>query len=100
MRPPEIVVIVTEALEGPAVPRWGSLLAEAAEVRPLRVVVDLTHCPSLDAAAVVHLLQAHRTLMRMDGRLLLRRPPEKVLRILRLARVDHVLEVESLAVPA
>ena len=100
MRPPEIVIVVTEALDGPAVPRWGSLLAEAVEVNPLQVVVDLTHCPSLDAAAVVHLLQAHRTLMRADGRLLLRRPPDKVRRILKLARVDHVLTVEQLAVPA
>lgn len=100
MRPPEIVVVVTEALDGPATPRWGSLLAEAVEVNPLRVVMDLTHCPSLDAAAVVHLLQAHRTLMRAGARLLLRRPPEKVRRILELARVDHVLEVELPTVPA
>lgn len=100
MRPPEIVVVVTEALDGPSTPRWGSLLAEAVEVHPLRVVVDLTHCPSLDAAAVVHLLQAHRTLMRSDGRLLLRRPPERVRRILELARVGHVLDIEQPAVPA
>ena len=99
MGPPEIVVVVTEGLDGPAVPRWSRLLGEAAEVAPRRLVVDLSGCPTLDAGAVVLLLRMHRLMMRADGKLLLRRPTDRVRRILALARVDHVLEIEPLVVP-
>lgn len=99
MGPPEIVVVVTEGLDGAAVPRWSRLLTEAADMHPRRLVVDLSACPTLDAGAVVLLLRTHRQMMRADGRLQLRRPTDRVRRILALARVGHVLEIEPLGVP-
>ncbi len=87
--------MVTEALDGAAVDRWRLRLAEAAALRPARLVVDLRRSPRIDAAAIAVLLQVHREMMRADGRLTLRAPVDRVRRMLGLARVDHVLEVEE-----
>lgn len=91
----ETTVVVTEALDGAAVDRWRPRLAAAAAARPDRLVVDLRRSPRIDAAAIVVLLQLHRDMMRADGRLTLRGPVDRVRRVLGLARVDHVLEVEE-----
>lgn len=92
---PETAVIITEAFEGVAVDRWGRLITEAVALRPRRLVVDLGASPLVDAAAIAVLLQAHRAMVHIDGRLILRRPAERVRRILRLARLDQVFEVED-----
>lgn len=92
---PRTVVIVTEAFEGVAVDRWGRLIAEAVTLRPQQLIIDLSASPLVDAAAIAVLLQAHRTLVHSGGRLILRRPVERVRRIMRLARVDQVFEVED-----
>jgi anti-anti-sigma factor len=91
----ETTVVVTEAFDGAAVERWRARLAEAAALHPARLVVDLRRSPRIDAAAIVVLLQLHREMMRIDGRLTLRGPVARVRRTLGLARVDHVLEVEE-----
>ncbi|BCJ48656.1 hypothetical protein Asp14428_01310 [Actinoplanes sp. NBRC 14428] len=92
---PEATVVVTEALDGPAVERWRDRLAAAAAARPARLVIDLRSSPRIDAAAIVLLLQLHREMIRADARLTLRAPVARVRRMLGLARVDHVLEVEE-----
>lgn len=91
----EATIVVTEALDGPAVDHWRALLTAAAARRPDRLVVDLRHSPRINAAAIVVLLQLHRELIRADGKLTLLAPVERVRRMLGLARVDHVLEVEE-----
>ncbi|MFI5937731.1 STAS domain-containing protein [Actinoplanes sp. NPDC051494] len=91
----ETTVVVTEALDGAAVERWRSRLSEAAALRPARLVVDLRRSPRIDAAAIVVLLQLHAEMMRTDGKLTLLGPVARVRRVLGLARVDHVLEVEE-----
>jgi anti-anti-sigma factor len=91
----EATVVVTEALDGAAVDRWRGRLADAAALRPARLVVDLRRSPRINAAAIVVLLQLHRDMLRADGRLTLRAPVARVRRMLGLARVDHVLEVEE-----
>ena len=94
---PETTVVVTEALDGDAVERWGRLIGEAVALRPGRLTVDLRHSPHIDAAAIVMLLQTHRAMVCADGRLTLRDPADRVRRMLGLARVDQVLEVEESA---
>jgi anti-anti-sigma factor len=96
---PETVVVVTEALEGPAVERWGRLIADAVDLGPRLLVVDLRACPHLDAAAITVLLWAHRAMMHAGGRLTLRAPVGRVRRTLRLARLEQVFAVET-GVPA
>jgi anti-anti-sigma factor len=93
-RPLEVVVAVTEAFDGPSVERWGSLITEAAELQPGRLIVDLSQSPSIDASAIVLLLQVHRRLVCADAQLTLRNPVPRVRRMLGLARVDHVLDVQ------
>jgi len=92
---PEAIVVVTEALEGVAVDRWGRLIAETVALVPRRLIVDLHASPVVDAAAIAILLHAHRTMMHTGGRLTLRGPASRVQRILRLARLDHVFDVED-----
>ena len=92
---PETVVVVTEALDRAAVERWRHLIEDAGALAPERLVVDLQRVPWIDAAAIVLLLQVHRTMVCADGRLILRSPAPRVRQMLRLARVDQVLEVEE-----
>jgi anti-anti-sigma factor len=91
----DVVVVVTDPLDGAAVGYWSRVLADAAARRPDRLVVDLAACPRMDAAAIGALLRLHGQLLRDGGGLLLRTPPTRVRRMLRLARVEHVLEVED-----
>lgn len=92
---PETLFVVTEALVGPAVARWGRLLDEAAERRPQRLVLDLRHSPRIDAAAIELLLRMHRRILGSGGRFVLRAPGARVRRTLTLARVEQVLDVED-----
>jgi anti-anti-sigma factor len=94
----EIVVVVTDPLDGGAVDRWAGELAAAVHHRPDRLVADLTDCAWIDAAAIGVLLRTHGQMIRANGTFVLRRPPARVRRTLRLARVDQVLEVEEPAV--
>ena len=93
--PPEIVIVVTEALDGPAVARWGPLITDAAAMAPARLVIDLTASPRIDAAAIVLLLQVHRRQVCVDGRLILRGPVPLVRRMLSLARIDRVFDIDD-----
>jgi anti-anti-sigma factor len=92
---PTVEIVITEELDADSVPRFAALLHEAADLRPARLVVDLARCPFLDAAAIGMLLEVHRRVWSDGGGLTLRAPGPRVVRTLRLARVDHVLSVES-----
>ena len=92
---PEATVVVTEAFEGITVDRWGRLIAETVALGPRRLIVDLRASPVLDAAAIAILLRAHRTMTHAGGRLTLRGPSSRVRRILSLARLDQVFDIES-----
>jgi anti-anti-sigma factor len=91
----ETTVVVTEALDGATLERWRGRFRDALDRRPAQLIVDLRHSPRIDAAAIVVLVQLHRELIRADARLTLRAPVARVRRMLGLARVDHVLEVEE-----
>ncbi|HEX5200484.1 STAS domain-containing protein [Paractinoplanes rhizophilus] len=92
---PEAVVVVTESFDGVSVPQWGRLIAEAVELRPRCLIVDLRDSPLVDAAAIEVLLKAHRDMISGGGRLVLRAPSPRVRRILRLARLEQVFEVDD-----
>ena len=95
-----MLFVVTEALEGLAVERWGRTLVEGAARRPDHLVLDLRHCPRIDAAAIDLLVRVHGRLISAGGRLTLRAPGDRVRRMLALARVDQVLDVEDCPGPA
>jgi anti-anti-sigma factor len=92
-RIPEAAVIVTEAFDGVAVPRWQRMIDQAVELCPDRLTVDLRRCPLVDAAAIEVLLRAHRRMIGQGGRLVLCAPPPRVRRVLRLARLEQVFEI-------
>lgn len=90
---PLVEVVVTYGLQGRASARLHELLIDAMALRPARLVVDLTECDSLDAGAVDMLLDAHRRMWNAGGRLTLRSPSQRLLRILTLARVEQVFDI-------
>ncbi|MCA2219020.1 STAS domain-containing protein [Jidongwangia harbinensis] len=91
---PELVVVVSHPLDDDMVERWQTTLAEALAAQPKRLIIDLSACPRMDAAAIVLLLRAHRQMVCADGTLVLRRPKPRVRRLLSLGRIDQVLEVD------
>jgi anti-anti-sigma factor len=96
---PLVEVIVTEELDSQAAARLGALLDDALAMRPTNLVLDLAGCPSLGAAAIAALLDAHRRARHAGGHLTLRSPSPRVRRVLHLARVDRVLYVTPPAPP-
>ncbi|MGV9214109.1 STAS domain-containing protein [Micromonospora sp. RB23] len=62
-------------------------------LRPGQVVVDLSECRYIDAAAIGLLLDVHRRLARSDGVLVVRNPNRRIHRILHHARLDQVLPI-------
>lgn len=94
-RVPVIEVIVTEELDAGAVPRLDARLAEALELRPARLIVDLQGCSRIDAAAIGLLVDVHRRARRAGGLLTLRAPSPRLLRNLELARADRVLQISA-----
>ncbi|GGM06781.1 MULTISPECIES: STAS domain-containing protein [Micromonospora] len=95
-RPPatELVeVALTEPLDLAAVAELGAVLDRVLALRPTRLVIDLTSCANIDAAGIALLLDAHRRMFSLGGRLVLRSPSSRLSRLLQVAQVDQVLYV-------
>jgi anti-anti-sigma factor len=90
-----MVVVVTDPLDDEVIEQWGQRVTRALASRPDRLIIDLTACPRIDAAAIVLLLQIHRQMECTDAQLILRRPAPPVRHMLSMARIDHVLQVEQ-----
>lgn len=82
-----------DELDISTVPRLREQLAEAIEVGPRAVVVDLSRCGFLDAQALVPLLEAHRTARRRQVGFSLRGLTPQAHRLLALAGVSDVFDV-------
>jgi len=92
-RIPVVEVVVTETVDVNSAPRLTATLGEALRIRPDQLIIDLEACPSIDAAGIAVLLDAHRKVRRDGGYLTLRAPSDRLRRNLRLARTDHVLHI-------
>ncbi|WP_308290781.1 STAS domain-containing protein [Micromonospora sp. RL09-050-HVF-A] len=88
---PLVEVCVTDDLDLAALARSREVFDRLVALRPAHVVVDLSECRHLDAAAVGLLLDVHRELTRHGGVLTLRDPSPRALRVLSAARVSRVL---------
>lgn len=97
---PLVEIIVAEDLTATAAVRLGMLLRDAIEMRPAQLVVDLSGCGYADAIAVQILLDAHRRIWHIGGRLTLRAPSARMQRLLRLAHLDRVFHVTTAPSPA
>ena len=89
------VVTVDVELDVETLPRIRADLDEALRERPYRLVVDLTRCPFVDAAAMAMLLEAHRTTSRYGGQLVLHGCTSRVLRLLSLTGLGRVFVLTS-----
>jgi anti-anti-sigma factor len=93
-RPPVIEVIVDEELDIATLPRLRERLEDALSLRPARLVVDLRDCTFLDAQAMNVLLDIHRQAWREGGLLTLRGCSAQCLRLLSLAGLLGVFDME------
>ncbi|MFF3865869.1 STAS domain-containing protein [Micromonospora sp. NPDC001898] len=91
---PLVEVAVTE-FDLACLSTTGTVFDRLLALRPAQVVVDLSGCRHIDAAAIGLLLDVHRRLTRADAVLTVRDPNPRIWRILQAARVDHVLPVVS-----
>jgi len=87
------VVEVVGALDGTAVARVRERLDAAQAERPAHVVVDLSQCPFVDAAALALLLECHRRACRHGGVLTLVGCSPRVLRLLSLTGLRGVFDL-------
>lgn len=85
-----IIVEVDVELDISTLPRFSAELDAALAARPARLVVNLTACPFLDAAAMGVLLDAHRATVPYGGELVLRGCSDRVLRLLSLTGLGRV----------
>lgn len=69
-------------------------LEEALELAPRRLVLDFSACGYLDAQTINVLLDAHKALWRNEGRLVLHGCNPATLRLLALAGVLNVFELD------
>ncbi|MFF5175208.1 STAS domain-containing protein [Micromonospora sp. NPDC000089] len=89
--PPVVEVCVTEELDLAYLPEAAAVFDRLLSLRPVHLVVDLSACPHVDAAGIGLLLDVHRRLARRGAVLSVRDPNPRIRRILRAARVDHLL---------
>ena len=90
---PIVELHVSGRLDMACLPEFRDALDAAVRLRPNQLVVDLSDCWGIDAAAIGLLLDVHRGLLRADSSLILRAPTTQLRRTLAIARVDQVLRV-------
>ncbi|MEU4531325.1 STAS domain-containing protein [Micromonospora ureilytica] len=93
---PLVELCITE-FDLACLPATGAVFDRLLALRPAHVVVDLSGCRHIDAAAIGLLLDVHRRLARVDGVLTVRNPNPRIRRILHTARLDQVLPVVDIA---
>ncbi|MER7456811.1 STAS domain-containing protein [Micromonospora sp. NPDC126480] len=96
--PPEcpvrrVEIGITDDLHLAGVSEVGLLFDRVLALEPDEVVVDLSACRHIDAAAIGLLLDVHRRLTRRRAVLTLRDPSPRIRSILQTARVDGVLPI-------
>ncbi|MFI0795858.1 STAS domain-containing protein [Micromonospora rubida] len=89
---PLVEVAVTE-FDLACLSATGAVFDRLLALYPAQVVVDLSGCRHIDAAAIGLLLDVHRRLTRADAVLTVRDPNPRIWRILQSARLDQVLPI-------
>lgn len=90
-----VEVLVDEELDISTLPRLRDRLEDAMRVSPARLIVDLRRCAFLDAQAMTVLLDVHRQAYRAGARLTLRGCSAQCLRLLSLAGLMGVFDVDD-----
>lgn len=88
-----VEIVVTDGLDADSVRELSVILDSALVLRPRRLVLEMAACQRVDAVGIGLLLDAHRRMWRLGGRLVLRSPSPRLRRLLEVARVDRVLQM-------
>lgn len=91
---PEVELRLTDDLDISTLHLLREQMEDAISLRPHRLIIDLQACRYLDAQAITVLLEAHRGMWRIQGRLVLRGCSPETLRLLAIAGVLNVFETE------
>lgn len=75
-------------------PALGDAVAEALELKPRTLAVDLSELVFIDSTGISVLIAAHRRAEREGSSLVLRQPRGGVLRTLQLTGVDQLIAIE------
>lgn len=94
-RTPLVEVVVRDRFDAAGALRTREVLEDALRVRPDVLVVDLAGCPAFDADGLRVLLDVHCEAIRGGGRLVLRDPGERVLRVIALSGLQGVFTVDG-----
>ncbi|MCW2621794.1 MAG: Sulfate transporter/antisigma-factor antagonist [Frankiales bacterium] len=94
VRTPVIELFVDEELDIATLPRLRERLEDALSLQPARLVLDLRQCVFLDAQAMTVLLDIHRQAWRQGGLLTLRGCSPQCLRLLSLAGLLGVFDLQ------
>jgi anti-anti-sigma factor len=88
-----IEIEIADRFDQHSVGAVSAVLEGAHAIRPHRLVIDLAACTTIDASAIELLLATHRRLWHDGGRLALRQPSARVLRLLTLTHAADVIDV-------
>ncbi|MDH6462701.1 anti-anti-sigma factor [Micromonospora sp. A200] len=90
-RVPRVELDIVEDLDLPNLSEVGAVLDRVLSLQPAEVVIDLSECRHIDAAAIGLLLDIQRRLSRGGGVLTLRAPHPRIRRILDIAHLNEAL---------
>lgn len=90
LKEPLAQLAVAGELDARSLPRFSASLQQVLAGHPDRLVLDLSDCSFVDAAALSVLLEAHRTTARYGGELVLAGCTPRVLRLLSLTGLGRV----------
>lgn len=93
----ELLVEFEYGLTSTTLPRLQALLDEALDLRPERLVLDLSPCDTLDAPGLALLVDTHRAAMRRGTRFVLRGCCGRIRKLFAVAGVQGVLQLEAAA---
>ncbi len=88
-----VVMYVERALKGPGEVTLRERLDELARKGSLDVVVNLQHLPYVDSTELGRLIRAHISVRQAGGHVRLCNLSERVVTLLKLSRLDTVLEI-------
>ena len=91
----EVGVIACRSLDAACAARARHELEQAQAARPLRLVVDLAECRSIDAAGLAVLLEARRRARERGATLVLRGVSQRLRRLLAVSATAGLFELEA-----
>jgi anti-anti-sigma factor len=92
---PAHVLVLRGELDLASAPQLGEVIAEAIELEPERLVVDLCGVDFIDSAGLAVLLNARRRSLRRGIDLRLACDVPSTLKLLALTRLDHDFDIRS-----